>query len=93
MNTPRHELIRQGRELGLIEINLHTATWGLSKQGRDFLDLLDLLRELDDRPGAARASSPRRQAQPVRSRTATPSEAQRRGDDVPARRERRGRED
>lgn len=83
----RQRLLLRARDMGLAEIKLETAAWGLTSDGRDFLDLLDLLRELDDRPGGARASSPRRQAQPARpSRAATPSTGTRRGDDDPARR-------
>lgn len=91
MNVPRQELIRQGRELGLIEINLNTGTWGLSKQGRDFLDLFDLLRELDDRPPRRAPSSPRRQAQAARSTGSGDAPTRpRRGDDDPERRGKRG---
>lgn len=73
--------IKQGCDLGLIEMK-STGRYGLTRDGQNFLDLLDALRHLDNRPGTARGSSPLAAGSP---RAATPggdgSEGARPGDD------------
>lgn len=53
----RQQAILRQRQLGHVEMKT-TGDWGLTRAGRDFLDDLDLLRELDDRPWAARDRVP-----------------------------------
>lgn len=45
----RQRAIRAGCGVDLIEMK-PTGHWGLTVEGRDFLDLLDVLSDLDDRP-------------------------------------------
>ncbi len=75
MRTGRHQLIMQLRELGMVEMK-PTGSWGLTRDGQDFLDQLDLMRELDDRGGAAQPAAERRPGAASRA-------GERRGDDVP----------
>lgn len=75
----RQRAIRAGCGVDLIEMK-PTGHWGLTVEGRDFLDLLDVLHDLDDRPGAAEAANQAGQ---------TPSGGAQSGDDDrPARRAR-----
>lgn len=55
--TTRHALLRQLADLELAKIGAD-GKWTLTSGGQDFLDQLDLLRELDHRTPAARPSSP-----------------------------------
>jgi hypothetical protein len=49
--------LRALREAGLVQMG-PSGRWELTQAGRDVLDMLDMLRDLDDRPRASRASSP-----------------------------------
>lgn len=75
MRASRQQTIGQLRDLGLAEMK-PTGSWGLTRDGQNFLDQLDLMRELDGR-GAAQPPAERRPSAAGEGR-------RRRGDDDPA---------
>lgn len=77
----QHQVFLKARDLGLVEMNWDGG-WKLTRDGRDFIDMFDALRSIDDRPPAVPDSSPRRQAPPARQgRSATRPTGSRQGDD------------
>jgi hypothetical protein len=87
MRSNMHELISQLHINGLVQMG-PLGDWEVTRKGRDLLDRLDVLRELDGgRPGAPQGSSPWRQAPPAQAPEPLSSTDRRRpGDDVrPAR--------
>jgi hypothetical protein len=84
MNSTRIELIQQLVHDGHVQMG-PVGDWELTRKGRDLIDRLALLHELDDRcSGAAQASSPWRQASPAQTPEQSSSRpGRRRGDDDP----------
>jgi hypothetical protein len=73
----------RARDLRLADLH-YDGTYKLTRGGRDFLDMVDFLRSIDDRAGAASSSSPlaagSEQAAPQRGGT---PRGTRQGDDRP----------
>lgn len=80
-NYRRQNAIKRQVDLGLVEMG-PDGRWHLTQDGRNFLDDLQLLMEMDDRPSATQESAPWRTAPPAQhSGAAASSESQRAGDD------------
>lgn len=81
----KRRVIRGLTDIGMVEMKA-TGCWGLTRDGCDFLDQIEVLRELDhrndDRPGAEAGGDQRTGA-------AAPPRSARRGDDSSAARARR----